>query len=113
MSRVYQIVYDRQYFKYLEVAKANGISEIKYRQRLRSGHTHENAASQWDGTVPQKRDSKETDIRNYFRYNMPMKREYLEYLNQNQEFYQDMIEVFGYTDQIKGILNKTYISAGY
>lgn len=52
MSRVYQIVYDRQYFKYLEVAKANGISEIKYRQRLRSGHTHENAASQWDGTVP-------------------------------------------------------------
>ena len=44
---------------------------------------------------------------------MPMKREYLEYLNQNQEFYQDMVEVFGYTDQIKGILNKTYISAGY
>lgn len=67
----------------------------------------------WDGTVPQKRDSKETDIRNYFRYNMPMKREYLEYLNKNQEFYQDMVEVFGYTDQIKGILNKTYISAGY
>ncbi len=44
---------------------------------------------------------------------MPMKREYLEYLNQNQEFYQDMVEGFGYTDQIKGILNKTYISAGY
>ncbi|UBH10625.1 hypothetical protein [Macrococcus armenti] len=110
MSIVYQIKYDREYFKYLEVAKANGITETKYRQRLRSGHTHENAAKEWEGTVPQRKYEKEEDIRSYFRYNMPMKKEYLEYLNDNPEFYSDMVSIFGYTDQLKGILNKTYIS---
>ncbi|MCU7557280.1 hypothetical protein [Macrococcus capreoli] len=103
MARGRPIEHPREFYYYLNVAINNGVDEFKYRRRVRKGYSYEVAAKHWDGVELTEAENRR-EIESIYKHNMPLKKSYLKYLEVNSDFLDELIGKYGYTQQIKQLL---------
>ncbi|MGK0575540.1 hypothetical protein [Macrococcus capreoli] len=95
--------YPKEYYVYLCIAINNGVGEWNYRRRVRKGYSYEVAAKHWDGVELTEAENRR-EIESIYKHNMPLKKSYLKYLEVNSDFLDELIGKYGYTQQIKQLL---------